>query len=276
MGSSTSLPTSDVVAGGQSDRDDETAAKSVQTVPAVARFTWGLDPTQRRDVLTTEDLTAAGAGAVVKTSHFASDSDEPMWIQESSDPSDVTRYVSTLEGSMSLTTSLTGDVELQLVDLHGDVVATLAVADPGADPAFPDAYLGMMFPRNEFGMPAAKSMARLRLRSASHGARRLDEGLHRARGASNAVGADRGRSVAGDRLEFEQGVQMFCCRLVDLGQKGDRFHVTLTPRVLAECRGAANVSSRDARVDAQRHARIRHVLGVISELAHDLRSLVKL
>jgi len=100
----------------------------------VARFTWGLDPIQRRDVLTTEDLTSgAPAGVVVKTSHYATDSDEPAWIQESSAPTDVTRYVSSLEGSMALTTSATGNVEMQLIDLHGDVVGTLAVPDTAGE-----------------------------------------------------------------------------------------------------------------------------------------------
>ena len=69
---------------------------------------------------------------VVKTSHYATDSDEPAWIQESSDTADVTRYVSTLEGSMALTTSSTG-IELQLIDLHGDVVGTLAVPDKAGE-----------------------------------------------------------------------------------------------------------------------------------------------
>jgi RHS repeat-associated protein len=41
--------------------------------------------------------------------------------------------VSTLEGSIALTTSGTGGVELQLIDLHGDVVGTLAVPDPAGE-----------------------------------------------------------------------------------------------------------------------------------------------
>jgi RHS repeat-associated protein len=46
----------------------------------------------------------------------------------------VTRYVGGVEGDIAVTTSLTGQRELQLVDLHGDIVATLPISD-GADQA---------------------------------------------------------------------------------------------------------------------------------------------
>lgn len=63
-------------------------------------------------------------------SHYDSDSDEPSWIAEDvSRPDSVTRYVSGVEGDVAMTTSLTGNRELQLVDLHGDIVATVPVID---------------------------------------------------------------------------------------------------------------------------------------------------
>jgi hypothetical protein len=77
-------------------------------------------------------------------------SGEPSWIAEdASDATAVTRYVGGVEGDVAVTTSLTGQRELQLVDLHGDVVATLPIAD-GADQA---TWSGLAFTSfDEFGV----------------------------------------------------------------------------------------------------------------------------
>lgn len=72
----------------------------------------------------------AWASSVTKVSHYATDSDEPAWILEDSTlPSDVTRFVSGVEGDLAVTTTLSGGRVVQLVDLHGDVVGTLPIAD---------------------------------------------------------------------------------------------------------------------------------------------------
>ena len=50
-------------------------------------------------------------------SRFANDSDEPSWIVEDATlPSDVTRFVSGVEGDFAVTTSTTGDRVVQLVE----------------------------------------------------------------------------------------------------------------------------------------------------------------
>lgn len=123
-----------------------------QTRPGASRTTWTLDPLGRRSMNTIEVSAETGfVESAKKASHYANDSDEPSWIAEQINlPSDVTRYVSGVEGDIALTTSLTGDRELQLVDLHGDVVGTLPVAD-GATEA---AWLALRLLRSdEFGNP---------------------------------------------------------------------------------------------------------------------------
>ena len=62
--------------------------------------------------------------------HYASDSDEPAWIvEDTTAPSNVTRYVSGVEGDIAVSTTATGGRVVQVVDLHGDVVMTIPVAD---------------------------------------------------------------------------------------------------------------------------------------------------
>jgi len=102
-----------------------------QTIPGVAKVEWGLDAIQRRSTFTTSAwVNGAWASSVTKMSHYGSDSDEPSWVAEDvSLPDSVTRYVSGVEGDVAMTTSMTGDRELQLVDLHGDIIATVPVAD---------------------------------------------------------------------------------------------------------------------------------------------------
>ncbi|WP_405430554.1 RHS repeat-associated core domain-containing protein [Micromonospora sp. NBC_00617] len=63
-----------------------------------------------------------------KLNHYGDDSDEPRWITEDVAAGDVTRNVSGPEGDLVATTSATGDVRLQLVNLHGDVAATIDTA----------------------------------------------------------------------------------------------------------------------------------------------------
>lgn len=102
-----------------------------QTIPGAAKVEWGLGAIQRRSTFTTSAwANGAWASSVTKMSHYGSDSDEPTWVAEDvSLPDSVTRCVSGVEGDVAMTTSMTGDRELQLVDLHGDIIATVPVAD---------------------------------------------------------------------------------------------------------------------------------------------------
>lgn len=126
-----------------------------QTMPGKARVEWGLDPIQRRNVY--EEfawINEAWASTVEKVSHYSSDSDEPGWIVEDATEPDnaITRYVSGVEGDLAVSTSRTGDRELQLVDLHGDVVGTLPIADGAAEAT----WAGLEFSRtDEFGKPVS-------------------------------------------------------------------------------------------------------------------------
>lgn len=125
---------------------------SSQTIPGESKVAWTLDTIQRRSGYTTSAwVDGAWADAVTKVSHYGSDSDEPGWIAEDASlPEAVTRYVSGVEGDVAMTTSLSGDRELQLVDLHGDIVATLPIADtePSAQ------WAGLRFTSfDEFGVP---------------------------------------------------------------------------------------------------------------------------
>ena len=113
---------------------------------------WALDPIQRRSVATTAAwVNGAWASSASKVSHYESDFDEPSWIQEDATlPSAVTRFVAGVEGDLAVTTSLSGDRVLQLVDLHGDVVGTVPIAD-GASAG---SWSSLVFTASdEFGVP---------------------------------------------------------------------------------------------------------------------------
>jgi RHS repeat-associated protein len=122
-----------------------------QEIAGSAKVAWAIDPLLRRSTFTSQAWTdGAWAAPTTKISHYTSDSDEPSWIAEdASDATAVTRYVGGVEGDVAVTTSLTGQRELQLVDLHGDIVATLPIAD-GADQA---TWSGLAFTSfDEFGV----------------------------------------------------------------------------------------------------------------------------
>jgi RHS repeat-associated protein len=127
--------------------------RSQQT--ADARMTWSLDPALRQRSFTAEKLVnGAWANAVTKVNHYADDSDEPRWIAEDvTQANSVTRNVSSPDGDLVFTTSLTGDVTLQLTNLHGDVMATVPVAS---------GQLGAVtvLDYDEYGAPAQSSTAR--------------------------------------------------------------------------------------------------------------------
>ena len=69
-------------------------------------------------------------------------------LEDSTLPSNVTRYVSGVEGDLAITTSLSGSRVIQLVDLHGDVVGTLPLANSTTTPTWTGLQL---FRADEFG-----------------------------------------------------------------------------------------------------------------------------
>ncbi|WP_422732959.1 LamG-like jellyroll fold domain-containing protein [Micromonospora sp. WMMD558] len=111
-----------------------------------ARQTWTLDPAHRFRAYTTETLVDGNwVGATSKLNHYGDDSDEPRWIVEDTTLGSITRNVSGPDGDLAATTSATGDVVLQLTNLHGDVAATVDTAL--TEPEF--------FDYDEFGVPMA-------------------------------------------------------------------------------------------------------------------------
>lgn len=107
-----------------------------QTIAGVARESWKLDPLQRFGSYTQESwANGAWQQAVTKVNHYDSDSDSPAWIAEDTSlPSNVTRFVDGLDGNMALQTGKTGSRVLQLVDLHGDVMTTVPIQDGQTTP----------------------------------------------------------------------------------------------------------------------------------------------
>ncbi|WP_285751025.1 RICIN domain-containing protein [Lentzea sp. NBRC 105346] len=126
--------------------------RSQQT--ADTRMTWNIDPKLRQRSFATEHLVnGSWANAVTKVNHYAEDSDEPRWIAEDvTQNNNVTRNVSSPENDLAFTTSLSGDVTLQLTNLHGDVMATVPVSGT---------QLGAVtvLDTDEYGMPSADTPA---------------------------------------------------------------------------------------------------------------------
>jgi hypothetical protein len=115
-------------------------------------MSWSLDPARRRSSFTA-DASVNGAASWSKVNHYGSDSDEPGWIvEDTTAPSNVTRYVPGVEGDIAVTTSATGGRVVQVVDLHGDVTMTIPLAD-GASVATWTAL--KVSASDEFGLPLA-------------------------------------------------------------------------------------------------------------------------
>ncbi|HVC78162.1 MAG TPA: RHS repeat-associated core domain-containing protein [Candidatus Micrarchaeaceae archaeon] len=142
MGRTTSVPASD--AGGTNALTNgyyvnDMVASQVQ---GTSSKSFGLDPTERLTTITT--------GASVQTNLYAGGSDSPAWISVSD--GSWTRNVQDIGGNLAAIVSSTGSDELQLTNLHGDVVAT---APNVSNAAGIDAY----FESTEFGVPRASNTA---------------------------------------------------------------------------------------------------------------------
>ncbi|WNZ14545.1 DNRLRE domain-containing protein [Streptomyces sp. 11x1] len=86
------------------------------------RQTWTLDAAHRYRGSTRESNTSGTWVTVsTKVNHYANDSDNPRWIVENTSTGQVTRNVTAHGGGLAATTSASGDVVLQLTNLHGDV-----------------------------------------------------------------------------------------------------------------------------------------------------------
>jgi RHS repeat-associated protein len=107
---------------------------------------WTLDPKHRLRAFTTSTLVdSSWVNATSKLNHYGDDSDSPRWIIEDTTLGSLTRMVSGPDGTLAATTSATGDVQLQIVNLHSDVAATVDAT------LMPDSFNRF----DEFGVPAS-------------------------------------------------------------------------------------------------------------------------
>jgi RHS repeat-associated protein len=92
------------------------------------RVTWSLDAAQRLATSAIENTADGGTTwtpGSSTTNHYGSDADSPDWIVENASTHEITRNVAGITGDLAAITSDTGDVVLQLANLHGDVTVQL-------------------------------------------------------------------------------------------------------------------------------------------------------
>ncbi|MFI5936837.1 LamG-like jellyroll fold domain-containing protein [Actinoplanes sp. NPDC051494] len=110
-----------------------------------SRQTWTLDPALRlRESLTDTATGGTWARTSATVNHYGDGSDEPRWITEDPATGAYTRYVSGPDGDLAASVTSQGVVRVQLGSLHGDVVATIDLADGSPE----------LFDYDEFGTPA--------------------------------------------------------------------------------------------------------------------------
>lgn len=107
-----------------------------QEVPGVEKTTWTLDPLHRFSTQNTFAWVPPANGgdpwanSVEQVIHYDGDGDEPGWIvEDKTQPDKISRWVEGADGNTAVQTGKNGNRVLQLVNLHGDVVGTLPIAD---------------------------------------------------------------------------------------------------------------------------------------------------
>jgi RHS repeat-associated protein len=95
------------------------------------RRTWSLDAASRTAVVRNASQAADGTwtDGGTATNHYGDGSDSPTWTKQPDGKT--SRYVSDALGQLAAVTATDGGTTLQMVNLHGDVAATLAL-DTGA------------------------------------------------------------------------------------------------------------------------------------------------
>lgn len=140
-----------------------------QVVSQGKSSTWTLDPLYRFHQLVNETDWSGSAFTTTTTSlnHYDGDGDEPSWIAEDiTQPDKVSRYVEGADGNVALQTGKSGSKVLLLVDLHGDITATLDILD-GQSTADSTTLRRAVF--DEFGVPQPTSGPTTNAPSARYG-----------------------------------------------------------------------------------------------------------
>lgn len=143
LGDITTTPSDD--AGGSGDLtatyyDDGMLASQSQSGQT---STWSLDPTQQRAASST-------AGGVTITDHYTDGSNNPTWTSSSNGTWD--RYVTDFNGLLAAEVSAAGS-QLELPDLHGDILAAATVNSNSTGPTA--TYIYTEFGSPESGLPVA-------------------------------------------------------------------------------------------------------------------------
>ncbi|MEW9531079.1 phospholipase A2 [Microbispora sp. NPDC049125] len=93
-----------------------------------SRQSYTLDPQLRRNTtLLEQQANGAWTGAGKRIEHFDADDDTPAWVVEDAASGAVTRNVHSISGGLAAVTSATGDVRLQLTNLHDDINVVFTV-----------------------------------------------------------------------------------------------------------------------------------------------------
>ena len=122
LGRTTALPAG-AVTGGAALTIGYATNDMVNTLTQNGRTkTYTLDPARR--ILTTADTTGP-----TLTNHYTAGDDNPAWI-DSTDGA-WTRYLPGPSGGLAASVTNTGTIELQLANLHGDIVATAGTTSTG-------------------------------------------------------------------------------------------------------------------------------------------------
>ncbi|MEU8522214.1 DNRLRE domain-containing protein [Streptomyces sp. NPDC048577] len=100
-----------------------------QQTTGTQRQTWALDAALRiRSWTVASNTSGTWTTTQSKVNHYNTDMDSPRWTVEDTATGAVTRNVNGFDGQLAATTTKSGGVVLQLVNLHGDVVMLLPTA----------------------------------------------------------------------------------------------------------------------------------------------------
>ncbi|OLM29864.1 Rhs protein [Pseudonocardia sp. Ae717_Ps2] len=119
------------------------------------RMSWTLDPGHRFRAITSErNVSGNWLNNYTKINHYGADNDEPRWIAEDiTQPDNLTRNIEGPDGDLAATTALDGNITLQLLNLHGDVMTTVPVDSAGTTGA------ATVLDSDEFGAPSSDTPA---------------------------------------------------------------------------------------------------------------------
>ncbi|MET8697167.1 RHS repeat-associated core domain-containing protein [Streptomyces bauhiniae] len=122
-----------------------------QQTAGTQRQTWQLDSNLRyRSTKTETGSGSTWTQTASKVNHYNGDGDNPRWIVEDTATGALTRNIISATGTLAATTSKTGNVILQLTNIHGDV-AMLLPLDTSMAPVALDT--------DEFGNPRSGQQA---------------------------------------------------------------------------------------------------------------------